>query len=152
MDTRGRLRNDSANENKEIEVVIKPFEFYFLKKFYDFAFICVVYHSDLVWIMHNVHVVLITLQVLKKESQMARGCSCVWKCLCISTFKKIASPNRDPMIDGLCGNGIDGTFFVAARTKTFKNTARFTQWKSGKVIINFSIRFLSFRCIFVCIL
>lgn len=56
------------------------------------------------------------------------------------------------MIDGLCGNGIDGTFFVAARTKTFKNTARFTQWKSGKVIINFSIRFLSFRSIFVCIL
>lgn len=78
MDTRGRLRNDSANENKEIEVVIKPFEFYFLKKFYDFAFICVVHHSDLVWIMYNVHVVLITLQVLKKESQMARGCSCVW--------------------------------------------------------------------------
>lgn len=33
MDTRGRLRNDSANENKEIEVVIKPFEFYFLKNF-----------------------------------------------------------------------------------------------------------------------
>ena len=29
MDTRGRLRNDSANENKEIEVVIKPLEFYF---------------------------------------------------------------------------------------------------------------------------
>ena len=33
MDTRGRLRNDSANENKEIEVSSNPSNFIFKKKF-----------------------------------------------------------------------------------------------------------------------
>lgn len=52
-------------------------------------------------------------------------------------------------IDWVCANAIDGTFFVAAWTKTFKNTAWFTQWKSGKMTINFSNRSLSFRGSFV---